>query len=132
LLALWRGLSCLETRSHLAKLLSRSLYSKIWSSISDPPASATQVLYYRPVILFSVYWCQRSDLRPRPRGLTLGASLPWPAGIISRDLREGRESGRDKKHKEWEQVNWTNQALKNFILGWQCKKEEASRKGERA
>ena len=32
--------------------------------------------------------------------------------------------------KKGEQDNLTDQALKNFILGWQYKKEEAPREGE--
>jgi hypothetical protein len=61
----------------------------------------------------------------------LGASLSLPAGIISRDLGQGRESERDKKHEEGEQDSLTDQALENFILGWQYKKVEASREGGR-
>ena len=60
--------------------------------------------------------------------------LPRPAEIISGDLAQGRESGRDKKHKEREQDNWTDQAQKNFIQEWQYKykQEEPSREAGRA
>ena len=48
------------------------------------------------------------------------------------DLGQGRESERDKNHEEREQDNLTDQALKNFVLEWQYKKEETSREGGRA
>jgi hypothetical protein len=48
------------------------------------------------------------------------------------DLGQGRESERDKNHEEREQDNLTDQALKNFVLEWQYKKEETSRERGRA
>jgi hypothetical protein len=50
-------------------------------------------------------------------------AVPLSAGIISRDPGQESESGRDKRHEEWEQVNHTGQALKNFIQEWQYKHE---------
>jgi hypothetical protein len=73
---------------------------------------------------------------------------PWKQSWGRRETREGAltyrdnqrgprarewESGREKRHKEWEQVNYTDQSLKNFIQEWQYKhkQEEASRERER-
>jgi hypothetical protein len=43
--------------------------------------------------------------------------VPQPAGIISGDSGQNREreSARDKRHKELEQVNFTDQALKTLF-----------------
>jgi hypothetical protein len=53
-----------------------------------------------------------------------------PFALTCRDNQReptvGEREQEGQETKEWEQNNVTDQALKNFILGWQYKKEETS------
>ena len=59
-----------------------------------------------------------------------------PFALTCRDNQReptvGEREQEGQETKEWEQDNLTDQALKNFILGWQYKKEETSRERGRA